>query len=153
MGRNLKSIYDATVEAENAFNDRNQMLKDLQVTQVLPLVTDLINKVKTEPITEQTRKELVSSLTHIEAQLVLRAELRKKSSILKKTQKVLVRIQSLTFVELWEALDDQISSAEKVTLENLIHQLEDAIKQKNYAIMKELNEEVKRIFPAFCDLD
>ena len=50
-------------------------------------------------------------------------------------------------------LDDEISSNEKITLENLIHKLEDAIKQKNYAVMEKLNEEVKRIFPAFCDLD
>ena len=65
----------------------------------------------------------------------------------------MVKIRSLTFVELLAELNDQISSNEKVTIENLIHQLEDAIKQKNYAVMEELNEEVKRIFPAFCDLD
>ena len=85
MGNNIRLIYDATVEAENAFSDREQLLKDLQVIQVLPLVTELIDKVNTEPITEQNRGELVTALTHVKDQLTLRAELRKKSSILKKT--------------------------------------------------------------------
>ena len=135
------------------FSKREKILKDLQVVEVMPIVTKLIDKINTGPITEQNRRNFVTDLTFVKDQLTLRGKLRKQSSIIKKTQRILVRIRSLTFVELLAELNDQISSNEKVTIENLIHKLEDAIKQKNYAVMEKLNEEVKRIFPAFCDLD
>ena len=42
-----------------------------------------------------------------------------------------------------EELGDKISSDEKVKIEDLITKLEDATKQENYAVMKELNERIK----------
>ena len=42
-----------------------------------------------------------------------------------------------------EELGDKISSYEKVKIEDLITKLEDATKQENYAVMKELNERIK----------
>ena len=154
MGKSTsRRIYDATVEADISFSEREKILKDLQVVEVMPIVTKLIDKINTGPITEQNRRNFVTDLTFVKDQLTLRGKLRKQSSIIKKTQRILVRIRSLVFVELLTELNDQISSNEKVTIENLIHKLEDAIKQKNYAVMEKLNEEVKRIFPAFCDLD
>ena len=148
-----KRIYDATLDAGLAFVEREALLKKLQVAEVKPLITRLINKINTEPMTEQNLKDFVNDLTYVKDQLTLRGKLRKQSSIIKKTQSVLVRIRFLVLVELLTELNDQISSNEKVTLENLIHKLEDAIKQKNYAVMKELNEEVQLIFPTLCDLD
>ena len=154
MGKSTsRRIYDATVEADISFSEREKILKDLQVVEVMPIVTKLIDKINTGLITEQNRRNFVTDLTFVKDQLTLRGKLRKQSSIIKKTQRILVRIRSLTFVELLAELNDQIASNEKVTIENLIHKLEDAIKQKNYAVMEKLNEEVKRIFPAFCDLD
>ena len=42
-----------------------------------------------------------------------------------------------------EELDDKISADEKEKIEDLIVKLEDATKQENYAVMKELNERIK----------
>jgi len=42
-----------------------------------------------------------------------------------------------------EELGDKISADEKEKIEDLIVKLEDATKQENYAVMKELNERIK----------
>ena len=42
-----------------------------------------------------------------------------------------------------EELGDKISAEEKEKIEDLIIKLEDATKQENYAVMKELNERIK----------
>ena len=42
-----------------------------------------------------------------------------------------------------EELGDKITSEEKEKIEDLISKLEDATKQENYAVMKELNERIK----------
>ena len=146
----FKSIYDATSEAELNFLEREKILREAQLVDIKPLITRLINKINTESMTV---KDFVNDLTYVKDQLTLRGELRKQSSIIKKSQNVLVRIRSLALVELLPELHDQISSTEKVTIEHLIHKLKDAIKQKNYSVMKELNEEIQLIFPTLCDLD
>ena len=67
-----KRIYDATLEAGLAFVEREALLKKLQVAEVKPLITRLINKINTEPMTEQNLKDFVNDLTYVKDQLTLR---------------------------------------------------------------------------------
>ena len=150
-----KNIYLTACEADMSFSRRNDLLERLNVVQVRPLLAQVIEKVKAEPTSEQSRQEILESLTYIQDQLTLRGELRKKASILKRTQELFTEIKSQALLTLLRELrktNENLSKKELLVIENVIPKLSDALKEKNYIVLEKINQKVQLMFPDLCDL-
>ena len=148
----FQGIEALTKDALLAFKKREVTLKELSINEVYPVIEDIANRLISGPIDEDARYLLIKDIQWVQSQLFLRKTLKKKSEILKKSKRTIRQIESIavcrTTRQGLESLGDKISIGEKTELENLINKLEDAIKQKNYAVMKELNE----VYPMIADI-
>ena len=135
MNTLLKLILKATSKAEKNFVKRDKMLRESQVVEIRPIINRLIDKINAGSITKQG---ILDELKYVDSQLDLKTKLRQKFSIIRESRNVLIEIRSLALVGLLSELKEQISIDEKDTVESLIHRLQAAINQKNYAVMEEL---------------
>ena len=146
----LDTIWSLTKSTENAFDQREMSLRQLAIGEISPTIEKIKSILSAGPITEETRLNLVKELDWVQTQLSLRKKVRKETAILTTVKTTVKQVQCIILChESWhklKALDSKISSRKKVRLRNLINKLEEAIKQKNYTVMKELNEVIQTNF-------
>ena len=146
----LDTIWSLTKSTENAFDQREMSLRQLAIREISPTIEKIKSILSAGPITEETRLNLVKELDWVQTQLSLRKKVRKETAILTTVKTTVKQVQCIILChESWhklKALDSKISSRKKVRLRNLINKLEEAIKQKNYTVMKELNEVIQTNF-------
>ena len=135
MNTLLKLILKATSKAEKNFVKRDKMLRESQVVEIRPIINRLIDNINAGSITKQG---ILDELKYVDSQLDLKTKMRQNFSIIRESRNVLIEIRSLALVGLLSELKEQISIDEKDTVESLIHRLQAAINQKNYAVMEEL---------------
>ena len=131
----LKDILAATTKAEEMFVEREQILREGEMTGIKPLVERLIVQINLGSMTDEA---IVEELEYIQFQLDLKTKMREKFSIIRSSRNILIEIRSLALIGLLTVLKSQASIDETVTIEDLIHKIQAAINQKNYAVMKEL---------------
>ena len=143
----IKSLTNDTL---TAFEQRELTLKEMSISEVYPVIEDIANRLISGPVDEDARYLLIKDIQWVQSQLFLRKTLKKKTEILSKSKKTIQKIESIVVCHSTrqglESLDDKVEIGEKTKLENLINNLEDAIKQKNYSVMKELNEVIQTKF-------
>ena len=146
----LDTIWSLTKSTENAFDQREMSLRQLAIGEISPTIEKIKSILSAGPITEETRLNLVKELDWVQTQLSLRKKVRKETAILTTVKTTVKQVQCIILChESWhklKTLDSKISSRKKVRLRNLINKLEEAIKQKNYTVMKELNEVIQTNF-------
>ena len=135
MNTLLKLILEATTRAENNFLKRDKILNESETVAIKPIIDQLINEVSAGLMTNE---EIVSKLKKVEFQLSLKTKLRQEFSIVRESRNVFLEIRTLTLIGLLTALKTQVSIEELDTVDDLICKLDDAVKQKNYTVLKEL---------------